>query len=267
VGLSLALVLALLLHAAAAYPTARAASGAQSFARGVLDQLRRALDERVDIQLEPEPPPPEPEPPPPPEPEPEPPPPAPPPPAAPPPEPPPPAPKEPEPPAPEAAQAGQVLAAEPDPNEPLDLTGNTFVQGTADYYAGGVTASHGTSSQAVRNRLARAGGTPGGTGRAAAAAPSAVDLSRTCGPKRKDWRSCPFPPEADVEQINHARVTVTVTVSANGEALDVRALTDPGFGFAEAARRCALGKAYVPALDRSGAAIPSSCSISVRFAR
>lgn len=38
-------------------------------------------------------------------------------------------------PAPEAAQAGKVLTADPDPDAPLDLTGDGFVTGTGDHYA------------------------------------------------------------------------------------------------------------------------------------
>src|ERR1019366_6046615 len=55
------------------------------------------------------------------------------------------------PPAPAPAQAAMVLTQEPDPNEPVDLTGNTIVQGNADSYAGGTTSANGTSNRAVRN--------------------------------------------------------------------------------------------------------------------
>ncbi|MET0596144.1 MAG: hypothetical protein ABW133_25835, partial [Polyangiaceae bacterium] len=47
--------------------------------------------------------------------------------------------KEQPPPAP--AQAGKILTQEPDPNEPVDLTGAGFVTGNSDSYAGGVTAN------------------------------------------------------------------------------------------------------------------------------
>ncbi len=38
---------------------------------------------------------------------------------------------------PPPAQAGKVLTREADPNEPVDLTGDTIVTGNADGYAGG----------------------------------------------------------------------------------------------------------------------------------
>ena len=54
------------------------------------------------------------------------------------------------PPPPAPAQAAKVLTAEPTPDEPIDLTGNTIVQGNADSYAGGFTSGNGTSANAVR---------------------------------------------------------------------------------------------------------------------
>lgn len=225
------------------------------FARTVQSgiQLRMRQELEVELQPEPEPPPPEPEPPPPePEPEPEP--------VEPPPEKPPPAaPKEP--PAPAAAQAGKVLTAEPTPDEPLDLTGDAFVQGNADYFAGGITASKGTSTQAVRNQAARPDGVVGGTG----TAPS-VDRSRAAGTIDRNW-DCPFPAEAELEQINYQQVRVAVTVSAQGKPLDVKVIGDTSFGFGRAAQRCALGKTFIPALDRGGNPITTTIPLVVTFVR
>jgi periplasmic protein TonB len=233
------------------------------FAREVRASVRERFRQELQVGLEPEP---EPEPPPPP-PEPEPPPAEPEPPAAKPePRPEKPAPREaqPEPPAPAAAQAGRILAAEPDPEEPLDLTGTTFVQGNADHYVGGVTASKGTATQAVRNPGARPDGVPGGTGSAPA---SGVDRSRPAGVVAKNW-NCPFPPGA--ERFNYQLVKVAVTVGPDGSALDVRVLSDPGSGFGQEARQCALSKVskkYVPALNREGVPIASTIQIDVAFER
>ena len=69
-------------------------------------------------------------------------------------------PREAPPPAAAPAQAAKVLTQEPDPNEPVDLTGNTIVQGNADSYAGGTTAANGTSTRAVRNIATSPTGTP-----------------------------------------------------------------------------------------------------------
>ncbi|HTV20477.1 MAG TPA: hypothetical protein VMG12_17455 [Polyangiaceae bacterium] len=221
---------------------------------GMQARIRPAVE--VDVQPEPEP---EPEPePPPPEPEPEP--------APEPVKPPPqkalPAPAPKEAPAPTAAQAGKVLTAEPTPDEPLDLTGDAFVQGNADFYAGGITASKGTSTQAVRNPAARAEGVVGGTG----TAPAGEDRSRAAGTTVKNW-DCPFPAEADLEQINYQQVRVAVTVSPQGKALEVKVIGDTSFGFGRAAQRCALGKPFIPALDRGGNAITTTIPIVVTFVR
>jgi protein TonB len=164
--------------------------------------------------------------------------------------------------APAAARAARVLTAEPDPDEPLDLTGNTFVQGNADTYAGGVTARSGTSSTAVRDLGARGDGVVGGRGKGPAA-----DLSRAARPLEEEW-NCPFPPEADVEQINFKRVQVVVKVGTAGKALDVTVVSDPGYGFGMAAKRCAMRQRYEPALGRDGKPVVGTArSFFVRFSR
>jgi protein TonB len=229
------------------------------FARGVKlgveERLRRTIEIKLNAEPEPEPPPPEPTP----EPEPpkvE---------AKPPPAPvkapPRPAAAPPPPPAPAAAQAGKVITAAPDPDEPLDLTGNTFVQGNADAYAGGITASKGTSTEAVRSTRAHAEGVPGGAG---TAAPSGVDRSRSANVTQHDW-ACPLPPEAVVQQINYQQVNVAVKVSESGKPLDVKVLGQPGFGFGPAAQRCAASKTFIPALDREGRPITTTIVVVVKF--
>jgi protein TonB len=253
-----ALLLALGLHAAVGTRGLLGLDELEDFARlvqsGVQARIHRDLEVELQPEPEPEPPPPPPEPEPEPEPEPKP--------VAPPPEKPPPAaPKQA--PAPAAAQAGKVLTAEPTPDEPLDLTGDAFVQGNADYYAGGITASKGTSTQAVRSQAARADGVVGGTGTAPA---SGVDRSRAAGITEKNW-DCPFPAEADLEQINYQQVRVAVTVSAEGKPLEVKVIGDTSFGFGRAAQRCALKKAFIPALDRSGNAITTTIPMVVTFVR
>jgi periplasmic protein TonB len=163
--------------------------------------------------------------------------------------------------APAAARAGRVLTAQPDPNEPLDLTGNTFVQGSAESYAGGVTARSGTSNTAVRDLGARAGGVVGGRGK------EVGDQSRAARPLDEEW-NCPFPAEADVEQINFKRVQVVVKVGTTGKALDVTVVSDPGYGFGLAAKRCAMRQRYQPALGNDGKPIVGTArSFYVRFSR
>jgi protein TonB len=151
---------------------------------------------------------------------------------------------------PPPAQAGKVLTQEPDPNEPVDLTGNTIVTGNAEQYAGGVTTSNGTSPVAVRT--ASTAGVLGGPGTAAAPAPAGPDLARPPALTGSSEWSVPWPMEADTLQIDEAFVTLQVDVRADGSAADVRVLSDPGNGFGRDARRHALKQRFQPALDPSG---------------
>ncbi len=166
---------------------------------------------------------------------------------------------------PAAAQAGAILAADPDPNEPLDLT-NSFVNGTGDRYAGGVTASQGTSTTAVRNVAAAATGQPGGTG-TGTAAPATVDRSR---PVQRagagDWK-CPFPAESDIDQIDEASAVIAVTVGVDGKVVSATIDQDPGHGFGREARSCAMREAYTAALDREGKPIVGTKKFRVLFTR
>ncbi len=179
------------------------------------------------------------------------------------------APPESAPPAPAAAQAGAVLTQQPDPNEPVDLT-NTFVTGDADTYAGGVTQSNGTSASAVYARAVGSGGAKSGglPGVAAGPAVGAPDRSRAASlAGSKDWK-CEFPPEADIDQVDEAFVVVQVATHADGSPDRVSILSDPGHGFARAARLCAMRERYDPALDRDGKPVAGTTkSIRIRFER
>jgi len=172
-------------------------------------------------------------------------------------------------PAPAAAQAGKVLTQEADPNEPVDLTGQGFVTGTSESFAGGVTAAGGTSKTAVYDPNARPDGVVGGKGKAPALPASpGPDRSRPAKPAEATWASCAFPPEADAEQIDFQLVTIMVTVRPDGTPQSVKVVNDPGRGFGRAARQCALSKKFLPALDRSGAPILSTTPpFTVRFQR
>lgn len=178
---------------------------------------------------------------------------------------------EPPPPPPAAAQAGKVLTQDPDPQAPVDF-GNTFVTGTGDNYAGGTTQAGGTSKTAVYDPAAVATGTPGGTGKAPAPPPPppppAVDRSR---PARllnpASLKRCPFPGEADAEQIDEATVILEVKVRPDGTAESVTVRTDPGHGFGREARKCALRERYSPQFDVNGNAIPGLAAIRMHFDR
>lgn len=174
-----------------------------------------------------------------------------------------PTPREAPPPAPAPAQAGKVLTQEPNPNEPVDLTGNTIISGNADSYAGGITAANGTSPTAVRG-LANPNGTAGS--QPIARTPPGPDRSRRASVESNDW-DVPFPAEADQAQINVADVTIQVDVRSDGTASAVRVLKDPGSGFGREARRYALTQRYRVALDHDGNPVASVFAVTVHFTR
>lgn len=167
---------------------------------------------------------------------------------------------------PAPAQAAKVLTQKDDPDEPQDLTGNTVVtgEGSATY---GQQSAAGKGDTPTMARNASLQGTPGGKGTAGPVAPPGPDLSRPVGLIGGATWSCPFPPEADAEQIDQAVVTVQVTVRPDGSALSATVVSDPGHGFGRAARICALARRYQPALDRAGTAVLSSNAVNVRFSR
>lgn len=175
---------------------------------------------------------------------------------------------EPPPPPPAAADAAKVLMQEPAKDEPVDLTGNTFLAGNADTAVGGVTQIGGTAKMATNNLAAVATGVPGGTGTAAAPPPVRVDRSRAAAIMNKaNLERCPFPAEADAEQVDEAAVGIEVKVSTDGRAETVSVTRDPGHGFGREARKCALRERYSPALNAEGVAIPGVYRVNFRFSR
>ena len=159
---------------------------------------------------------------------------------------------------PPPAQAGAIIAQEPSPNTPVDLTGATFVTGTANAYAGGVTASTGTKTVAVQTREVDPRSAPGA---------HAADHSRTVSLEDQNW-SCPWPREADAEQIDEQMVVIRVVVRVDGNAESAEVLSDPGHGFGQAAAACAMRTRFSPARGRDGDPVRSkSPPIRVRFTR
>lgn len=165
------------------------------------------------------------------------------------------------------ARAGQVLTAEPRPDEPVDLTGNAMVQGAYDSYAGSATAPGGTGDAPGTRPVGPRAGTGPLLG-VPAPAPRPVDCSRVASLSGgTDW-SCPFPAEADSAEIDDAVVVLQVDVGADGAATAVQVRSDPGHGFGREARRCALSKRYATALDRDGIPVPGATRpFQVRFSR
>jgi periplasmic protein TonB len=257
-GAILAIAGTLCVHGAPAAEAASSLLDLRQFANQVLDTVRDRLRSELDVDVDRLPPPP-----PPPAPEPEP---------APTHEPEPVKPANEPPPPPSPAQAGKILAQEPDPNEPVDLTGEGFVTGNSDRFAGGITAAEGKSTQAVRQASATPTGVPGGTGTAPAPPPPREDKSRSPVPdlSSTNWKDCGFPAEADIEGVNEAVVTLIVTVSPEGRAKAVTVVRESpaGVGFGKLARQCAFRKPFVPGLDSNGNPITkTTVPIPVRFTR
>lgn len=171
----------------------------------------------------------------------------------------------PTPPAAAPARAAKVLTQEPDPNEPVDLTGDTIVTGNADSYAGGITASNGTGTTAVRG-LASAKGAAAEAPPPPPPPPPGPDRSRKPAIGAKEW-NVPFPPEADTAQIDEAYVLLQLDIQADGTVAAVRVLSDPGNGFGREARRYALTLKIPPALDHDGNPIASTVTTKVHFTR
>jgi periplasmic protein TonB len=256
-GAILGFIAAMLLHGAAGAQAAANLYEVENFADAVQAYVRNNLLLQIEIDSAPPPPPPpppSPEPPPP-EPEPEK---APPPPAA---------PDEPPPPPPAPAEAAKVLTSDPDPDAPVDLTGDGFVSGEGNL-VGGITANSGTAKTPVRDLRAQPGGVPGGTGTAPAPVVKAPekDLSRKASPANLNWQDCGYPSEAQLDGVELGIVDLVVTVGVDGRAKAVTIIKDPGSGFGNHARQCAMRRAWNPAFDKAGQPIVSSTGpIRIRF--
>jgi len=77
------------------------------------------------------------------------------------------------------------------------------------------------------------------------------------GISANDWDECPFPAEADRAKVDDAVVLLQVLVAPDGHAEGVTILRDPGYGFGEVARGCAMTKRYIPGRDARRTAIES----------
>jgi periplasmic protein TonB len=164
---------------------------------------------------------------------------------------------------PPPAQAANVLTQREDPNAPADFS-DAIIVGKAETYAGGASASTGTSKRAVQ--VARAEGTGSAT-TAPASAAQGPDLSKKARLAEGGSWACPFPAEADAVQVDHAVVGLRIAVSESGAAGEVGVTRDPGNGFGREARACARSKRYEAARDRIGSAITGSILVNVRFDR
>jgi protein TonB len=84
---------------------------------------------------------------------------------------------------------------------------------------------------------------------------------------RAAW-SCPWPAEADAQQIDQETVVLRVAVRPDGRVERVEVVSDPGFGFGSAARLCALATPFQAARNVAGEPIGAlSPPIRVHFFR
>jgi hypothetical protein len=156
---------------------------------------------------------------------------------------------------PAPAQAGKAIAAAPDPNAPVDMTGFNLVVGEGKTYAGGVSSAKGTSTVAIHDVNA----SPRGKA-------NAVDQSRAAVPLHRDW-SCPWPEEEQTSDMRDARVSIRVHLDADGLPISVETLNPPPGGFAAAAKRCAETETYSAAHDANGRPVASVAALVVHFYR
>jgi protein TonB len=157
---------------------------------------------------------------------------------------------------PPPAQAGQIIAREEGPRAPLDLTGEAFVTGTAQAYAGGVTSPTGTNPSPVETHQVDPTAPPG-----------EPDRSHPVRLADEDWR-CPWPREAEAEQIDEQVAVVRVVVRTDGTVASARIVRDPGHGFGPAAVDCALRAQFTAAADAAGHPVQAeSPPVRVRFTR
>lgn len=165
-----------------------------------------------------------------------------------------------QPPAP--AEAGEVVTAAPEAGEIADFTDFDITTGEGESYAGGVTASDGTNKSAVHSGSVDRDGSPSD----AEVAKPPQNLARSPRPKSNQW-DCPWPEKADALSIDRQKVPLRAVVNTDGTLKSVEILSDPGFGFGEAARRCASSQSFLPALDEQGHPYPVTAPITVEFER
>lgn len=158
--------------------------------------------------------------------------------------------------------AGEVVTKLDDESQPIDLT-DAVVTGSAATYAGGITSSAATAT-GKRGENAVGSSPRGGEATAGSIRPDASRRASIAGDS--DWH-CPFPSEADQAGVNSASSVLSVRVSRSGSAELVTVLSDPGYGFGAAARRCALGRRYIAAAGPDGRAISDVLVVKVRFIR
>lgn len=154
--------------------------------------------------------------------------------------------------------AGAALVAEP---ELVDFTDFEITTGSADSFGGGESSDAGTNTVAARGEAVVRGGE---VGSARGGGPTLAHGVRLAA---ESW-DCPWPSDARALHDREREVRIRVVVRADGSPASVDVISDPGHGFAEAARSCALGMKYTAAIGSSGQPVEArSPLIRVLFKR
>lgn len=158
------------------------------------------------------------------------------------------------------AASGEIIAAEPALEGPVDFMEEAFVTGLATAYAGGASSAEGASEVPVSRNEAKEG--------AKKKTPVLRESkARPVGLASGAWR-CRWPQPAVAQDIYEYFVELRVLVQEDGRAQEVTVMDRHEYGFAEAARACALRTRFLPAYDDNGDAIKKmSPPIRVRFTR
>jgi protein TonB len=172
--------------------------------------------------------------------------------------------------APPPAEAPDALTADDDAQ---DMTGDQWAIVDKDgskNTGSGYSSEKGKGNAIVRNRHARVGSkgkvTSKGKGKKKRRARKKNrNMSRGLGGSFR--ANCPFPPQANLHQVDKAVVQLLVTVGADGRVRSARVLSDPGYGFGRQAKRCVMAQKFPPALSSSGKAITMSHTLNYRFTR
>jgi len=160
-------------------------------------------------------------------------------------------------PAPVAEPAEQAPPVEaPVVGVPSDVTVGAEAKGF-EAGASGVGAKTGGAQPQAGVGAVSLRGVTGGTGNRARAAGLADG---------RNW-DCPFPQQAEEEGIDGARVTLEVLIGADNAVSKATVVSDPGYGFAQEARRCALRRRWLSQLDSQGAPITGRATVVVNFVR
>ena len=150
----------------------------------------------------------------------------------------------------------KISTARPGLVSAVDLSDEVFITGTANGYRGAVVASGRRSKRSGGGNDALSGSSLGGDGLAT----SVTVLSQK--------RSCSWPKQALNEDLYEQEVRLRVLVRTDGAVADVELIEEPGYGFAEAAIRCARQTTFAPATNRLGQPVQKlSPPITVRFIR